>query len=317
MEVLDKGKNAVVVFGVTTDNEKGEPVVYNEFTNFIRGAGGFGGGLKNSRRKETAATMLHEAPTRKPDHIIREKTHMNQAALYRLSGDFNPLHIDPAVSTIAGFDKPILHGLCTLGYAVKHIFHAYCHDDPKMFKSVKARFVKHVFPGETLRTEMWTEKDRIIFQVYIEERNTLVISNAAVGLNLPDISIKTPKSSLFACSKFFEEIRGVMLSKSNEEREAQVKKVNAIFQLDIVNTDGEKQTWHIDLKNEHGDIGPGRPVSQPDLSISTDDKTLMEMIQGKLSGQMAFLSGKLKASGKLMLASQLDALLKEMRSSRL
>jgi 3-hydroxyacyl-CoA dehydrogenase/3a,7a,12a-trihydroxy-5b-cholest-24-enoyl-CoA hydratase len=79
---------------------------------------------------------------------MQERTTVDQAALYRLNGDFNPLHIDPSFSAILGFDKPILHGLCSFGFAVKHILEAYCDGDVSLFKGVKVRFAKPVVPGK-------------------------------------------------------------------------------------------------------------------------------------------------------------------------
>ncbi|KAH6588878.1 hypothetical protein BASA61_005790 [Batrachochytrium salamandrivorans] len=107
-------------------------------------------------------TASNDPPKRAPDHIVREKTFDDQAALYRLSGDYNPLHIDPGMSSMGGFETPILHGLPTFGISGKHIFSTYANNDATKFKSIKARFAKHVFPGETLETHMWKEGNKII-----------------------------------------------------------------------------------------------------------------------------------------------------------
>ncbi|KAF9139183.1 hypothetical protein BG015_002133 [Linnemannia schmuckeri] len=117
-----------------------------------------------------------------PDHVVTEKTCEDQAALYRLSGDWNPLHIDPEMAAVGGFEIPILHGLCSFGIAGKHIFNAYCNNDPNSFKNIKVRFAKTVNPGETLETSMWREGNKVLFQVRAIERDAIVISNAAVEL---------------------------------------------------------------------------------------------------------------------------------------
>lgn len=139
VDILDKGKGASVIMRVVSKDSKGEVVTKNEFTFYIRGMGGFGG-VKDSDRG--AATAANEPPKRPADFIVREKTSADQAALYRLSGDYNPLHIDPQMSAMGGFEVPILHGLCTYGIAGKHIFQKYGD-----YSSIKARFAGHVFPG--------------------------------------------------------------------------------------------------------------------------------------------------------------------------
>ncbi|CAO3689822.1 unnamed protein product [Rhizopus stolonifer] len=180
VEVLDKGKGASVVVGVTTVDESGEVVFENEFTLFIRGSGGFNGQKKGQDRG--AATAVNKIPNRKPDAVVTEKTSEDQAALYRLSGDYNPLHLDPEMSAIGGFDVPILHGLCSFGISGKHVLKAFGKNDPTSFKNIKARFAKHVFPGETLETSMWKEGNKVIFQTRVVERDVIAISNAAVEL---------------------------------------------------------------------------------------------------------------------------------------
>ncbi|ORX50907.1 NAD(P)-binding protein [Hesseltinella vesiculosa] len=181
IEILDKGKGASVVIGVTTKDDSGDVVFENQFTMFIRGSGGFGGPKKGADRG--AATAANQIPNRKPDAIVQEKTSEDQAALYRLSGDYNPLHIDPDMSAIGGFEVPILHGLASFGISGKHILKTFGNDDPATFKNIKVRFAKHVFPGETLETQMWKEGNKIIFQTRVVERDSIVISNAAVELN--------------------------------------------------------------------------------------------------------------------------------------
>ncbi|CEJ00812.1 Putative Hydroxysteroid dehydrogenase [Rhizopus microsporus] len=181
VEVLDKGKGASVVIGVTTVDESGEVVFENEFTLFIRGSGGFGGKQKGEDRG--AATAPNKVPNRKPDAVVTEKTNEDQAALYRLSGDYNPLHIDPEMSSIGGFDVPILHGLCSFGISGKHVLKTFGKNNPESFKNIKARFAKHVFPGETLETSMWKEGNKIIFQTRVVERDVIAITNAAVELH--------------------------------------------------------------------------------------------------------------------------------------
>ncbi|BFZ53842.1 bifunctional hydroxyacyl-CoA dehydrogenase/enoyl-CoA hydratase fox2 [Savitreella phatthalungensis] len=176
IEVLDKGKAASVIIETETKDESGEVLFLNQSTIFIRGSGGFGGQSKGKDRG--AATAANKVPSRKPDAVVDEKTSEDQAALYRLSGDYNPLHIDPAFAKVGKFPRPILHGLCFFGYSGKHIYNTY-----GAFKNIKVRFSGSVYPGETLRTEMWKEDGgRIVFQTKVVERDAVVISAAAAEL---------------------------------------------------------------------------------------------------------------------------------------
>jgi multifunctional beta-oxidation protein len=176
VEVVDKGAAGIVVTGtVTKDANTGEDVFYNESTVFIRGSGGFGGPNKGGNRG--AATAVHKPPPRAPDAVVEEKTTEEQAALYRLSGDRNPLHIDPEFSKVGGFKVPILHGLCFFGFSAKHVLQNY-----GAFKNIKVRFAGTVLPGQTLRTEMWKEGNRVIFQTKVVETGKLAIAGAGAEL---------------------------------------------------------------------------------------------------------------------------------------
>ena len=177
VEVVDKGKSAIVVTGSVTKNaETGKDVFYNESSIFIRGSGGFGGPGKGSNRN--AATAVHQPPQRAPDAVIEEATTTDQAALYRLNGDRNPLHIDPEFSSAGGFKDPILHGLCFFGISGKHVYQTY-----GAFKNIKVRFAGTVIPGQRLRTEMWKEGNRVIFQTKVVETGKLCIAGAGAELD--------------------------------------------------------------------------------------------------------------------------------------
>lgn len=176
LEVVDKGNAALVRRGSTSvDAGSGRPVFYNESVSFIRGAGGFGG--QKTPGDRGAATALNNPPSRRPDKIVEEKTSEDLAALYRLLGDRNPLHIDPKFSAAGGFKVPILHGLATFGITGKHVYQAY-----GPFKSIKVRFSGTVLPGETIVTEMWKEGGKVIYRAKVKESGKSCISNAAVEL---------------------------------------------------------------------------------------------------------------------------------------
>lgn len=175
IEVVDKGNAALVRRGATTVDSNGKEVFYNENVAFIRKAGGFGGQNKPSDRG--AATALNNPPSRSPDKIVEEKTSDDLAALYRLMGDRNPLHIDPKFSAVGGFDIPILHGLATFGISGKHVFQSF-----GPFKNIKVRFSGTVLPGQTIITDMWKEGNKVIYRAKVKETGKSCISNAAVEL---------------------------------------------------------------------------------------------------------------------------------------
>ncbi|KAK2739563.1 bifunctional hydroxyacyl-CoA dehydrogenase/enoyl-CoA hydratase fox2 [Myotisia sp. PD_48] len=185
IDVVDKGNAALVVIGHTTKDAKtGEDVFYNESTMFIRQAGGFNGSPKPTAARAPGATAAYNPPKRPADIVVEEKTNEDQAALYRLNGDRNPLHLDPKLSRVGGFKTPILHGLCTLGISGKHIFQKY-----GAFKNMKVRFAGVVLPGQTLKVEMWKEGNTVIFQTTVVETGKPAISGAGVEL-LADASPK-------------------------------------------------------------------------------------------------------------------------------
>lgn len=176
IDVLDKGKASVAILGtVTKDAKTGEEIFYNEFSLFLRGAGGFGGPATRSDRSDASA--VYTVPDRKPDYVTQEKTTADQAALYRLNGDRNPLHIDPEVSKAAGFDAPILHGLCTFGISGKHLTTAF-----GPIKNIKARFAGTVTPGQTVITEMWEDGNVVRFQARVGETGKLCIAGGGAKL---------------------------------------------------------------------------------------------------------------------------------------
>jgi multifunctional beta-oxidation protein len=177
IEVVDKSKAALIRRGSTTvDKITGEPICYGESVMFVRNSGNFGG--PNAVADRGAATAPNKPPGRAPDKVVVEKTSNEQAAIYRLMGDRNPLHIDPAFSKIGGFPVPILHGLCTMGISAKHVLQTY-----GPYKNIKVRFSGPVLPGQTLRTEMWLErKNKVIFETKVVETGKLAISAAAAEL---------------------------------------------------------------------------------------------------------------------------------------
>jgi acyl dehydratase len=169
--IYDKGKGALVVVVTRTADESGQPLFENEFSLFVRGEGGFGGGRGPEARQA-------EPPDRAPDFAETQATLPEQAAIYRLSGDLNPLHVEPEAARVGGFDRPILHGLCTYGFAGRALLAHACGGDPARLGSFAARFSGVVFPGDTLTTSGWQVKPGLwIVQVKTQE-DKVVLSHA-------------------------------------------------------------------------------------------------------------------------------------------
>ncbi|GFY59938.1 hypothetical protein TNIN_378221 [Trichonephila inaurata madagascariensis] len=177
LDVLDKGSGAVVIIAEDTFNEDNKLVMRTEWTIFLVGAGNFGG-----KRSTEKGKKVQPPPNRKPDAVIEERTSIDQAALYRLCGDKNPIHIDPSFAAVGGFSQPILHGLCSLGYATRHVLKQFANYDVNLFKAIMARFASPILPGHTLRTEMWKENNRIHFESMCVETGKKVISGAYIDL---------------------------------------------------------------------------------------------------------------------------------------
>uniref|UniRef100_A0A674B956 Hydroxysteroid (17-beta) dehydrogenase 4 n=1 Tax=Salmo trutta TaxID=8032 RepID=A0A674B956_SALTR len=296
-DVLDKGSGAVILLDVHTYSGK-ELVCYNQYSLFIVGAGGFGG-----KRTSDKSTVAH--PNRAPDAVMTDTTTRDQAALYRLSGDWNPLHIDPSFAAMGGFKSPILHGLCSFGFAARHVLKQYANNDASRFKSIKVRFVKPVLPGQSLQTEMWKEGNRIHIQCKVKESGAVVLSGAYVDLHA---------ASDFMCDAggLKSELVFAEIGRRIKDLGAEmVKKVNAVFGWEITKGGNTAAQWTIDLKTGAGALHKGPYSGKTDVTITVSDDDFMEVVQGKLNPQKAFFAGKLKVRGNIMLSQKLEVILKD------
>lgn len=172
--VADKGKAALITLELVTSGADGEPLFTNRAMIFARGEGGFGG--------DPGTSVTVTVPDREPDATFSSPTLVQQAHIYRLSGDKNPLHADPQFAAFAGFDRPILHGLATYGIALKAVVDGMLEGDTTRVAGYRARFSGVVFPGETIRTQAWRDGDEIVVQAATAERGETVLSNARVTL---------------------------------------------------------------------------------------------------------------------------------------
>lgn len=170
--LYDLKRMAMSVFTIEAFNESDNLVTRGEVRLLLLKDGGFGG-------PRPARSERVPLPDRAPDFETREAVSPSQALLYRLSGDHNPLHADPEFAASVGFDRPILHGLCTFGYAGRALLRGACGRDPGRLKTFRGQFSNPVFPGDTLVIRSWNEVDRVVMAVSTEERpDKLCLSNA-------------------------------------------------------------------------------------------------------------------------------------------
>ncbi|MBN9557140.1 MAG: MaoC family dehydratase N-terminal domain-containing protein [Alphaproteobacteria bacterium] len=175
---FDKGKDkgaVIVIEKVLRDKKSNDKLCTLVGTTFARGDGGFGG-------PKDGAPAPHTLPTRAPDLSHECDTRPDQAFIYALSGDRNPLHRDPNVAKMAGFPRPILHGLCTYGTACRAVISSVCKYDAQKITGFDVRFSSPVFPGETIVTEMWVDGSVVSFRSKVKERDVVVLNNGKCTL---------------------------------------------------------------------------------------------------------------------------------------
>ncbi|MCA0242702.1 MAG: MaoC family dehydratase N-terminal domain-containing protein [Proteobacteria bacterium] len=171
--VVDKGEGKGALLYLRKELREaasGELVSTVDSTYVLRGDGGCGSTMD-------AAPAPHALPERAPDQAVELATSARAALIYRLSGDYNPIHADPAMARKAGFERPILHGLCSLGVATRAVLRAACGDDPARLRSLALRFASPVYPGETLVTELWRDGEFVSFRTRVAERGVVVLNN--------------------------------------------------------------------------------------------------------------------------------------------
>ena len=165
--IWDKGSAAVLEFESESVNKAtGKPLLKTRSMLFCRGEGGWGGDRGPSEKLQY--------PDDEPTHQVTYKTREDQALTYRLSGDRNPLHSDPAFAARGGFEKPILHGLCTYGFTGRALLHSLCGGDPLRFRSMNGRFSRPVIPGDTLTVSMWANGNRALFRTTNQDGDVVI-----------------------------------------------------------------------------------------------------------------------------------------------
>lgn len=177
VDIYDRGRGALLVSEVvSTLDRTGDILFTNRSGIYLRGEGGFGG--------DPGPARSNQPPEREPEIVVESPTLPQQALLYRLaSGDRNPLHADPGFAAFAGYERPILHGLCSFGVVGKAVVDNVFGGDTERFRSLAARFSGHVFPGETIRTAVWETDEGWVVSASTVERGLPVLSNTLVEGN--------------------------------------------------------------------------------------------------------------------------------------
>lgn len=171
--IYDKGADALVVMSAELTDPEGKILARSTTTAFVRGGGGFGG--------DRGPKSDWSLPARDADRVVEQHTRIDQALLYRLSGDRNPLHSDPSLAALSGQSRPILHGLCTFGFVARAAL-TIVDQDPSRLTQIRARFVAPLMPGESLSTHFWVDGPRVLFRTYAGNRLILDQGRAKVAL---------------------------------------------------------------------------------------------------------------------------------------
>jgi len=297
IDVQDKKSGALVVTQADSYDASGRQIVRSQSATFVVRAGNFGG------KSKAAAEVIPAIPppNRKPDSSVQYKTSVDQAALYRLSGDFNPLHIDPDFAILGGQPVPILHGLCTLGFSARAVLQTYAGNDSSLFKAIKVRFTKPVIPGQTLKVDMWQNGQRIHFKTSVVETGQDVITGAYVDLKM--VVGKNLTSAALSSDAIFAAIKDRVSADP-----AKAKAINAIFAYKITSNGQVAKEWTLDLKS--AEVYEGAPKTKADTTLTVADQDMIDIALGKLNPQVAFMKGKLKITGNIMLTQKLVPLLK-------
>jgi len=214
---------------------------------------------------------------------------------------------------MVGFPKPILHGLCTYGFACRALLKHFCDNDPTKLKTLRVRFANPVIPGDTLVTEMWRDGNNIIFQTKVKSSGQVVITNALATISGGKADTRAPAAAPAAGSSvklqsaiIFDTMKTVI--KGNP---ALLAKINAVYQFNLKATDGSTVIYTVDVKNQAtAGVHKGK-ATNPDCTITMTDADYFAMATGALNPMTAFTSGKLSVEGNIMLAQKLSQLTTE------
>jgi len=308
---FDKGtKGALVVVESETIHGSSKKLFTSIITLFSRLDGGFGG-----------KSVPHETflfPDREPDLIVEDKPSPDQPLLYRLSGDIFELHVDTEFAKMAGFEKPIMHGLCTYGFACRALVASLIPGEPEKVRRLACRFVQPLYPGEPIKTLIWkTGNGEALWQTVNAKTRDIVIDRGIFEYNRG--ALKNEHTNLITKEEDAMEKKETDVGKGLSSVEAVFKKMPMAFNADAA--PGMDVTFQFSLSGEGGgdwyaEVKGGKCVveagvsSNPTSTIKMDTTDFLDMIGGRLNAIQAFMSGKLKVEGDIMKAQLIGKMFK-------
>jgi (3R)-3-hydroxyacyl-CoA dehydrogenase / 3a,7a,12a-trihydroxy-5b-cholest-24-enoyl-CoA hydratase / enoyl-CoA hydratase 2 len=329
-DVVDKGKNALVITEITSKDASGNLLASHEITGVIRGAGGLG--LAAAESSESAASAsansgpAHDASARPGVREVRETIGAAQALLYRLSGDLNPLHADPTFARSFGLGQPILHGLCTLGYAVRHVLQL-LQREAKSVKTVTVRFSETVVPGDVLVTRVWSVKDgAFAFECVASPGERTVLSRGHISFYREEEldAMKSARSKKATGSKagattlasevakalpgsgaVFRALAGYVMAHPELSQT-----VATVYDWRLTEP---ASLWMMDLKSNPPVLLSGLSASHgksAECTLEIADADFLALTSGQADPQKLFFSGKLRVTGNVMASQKLTFLQK-------
>ena len=292
-KIYDKGKDkgALVIGESDTFHSNGQKLYTSIFSLFCRLDGGFDG-------EKTPKTQF-KFPKRKPDFIVKETPLAEQPLIYRLSGDIFPLHADPEFAKASGFERPIMHGLCTHGFACRALISQLIPGEPDKARRMACRFAGTLYPGIAIKTLIWkTEDEKAVWKVINAETNDIIINNGIFEFG--DI----PKDEIGFNDRVVAVTGGGDMNPAGLfKRMPDVFKKEAAAGMDVVfqfNIKGPKGgDWIVAVKDKECDIKPGE-AQNPNCTLTMSDDNFVKLFTGVMTSMQAFSSGKLSLDGDIM-----------------
>ena len=305
----DKGKKgALIVVESETFHGNGKKLFNSTITLFSRLDGGFGG--------KSAPHQILEFPDRKPDFIVEAKPSPDQPLIYRLSGDTFELHVDPEFAKMAGFGKPIMHGLCTYGFACRALLASLTPGEPERVRRLACRFVQPLYPGEPIKTLIWKTKDgEALWQTVNANTGDIVIDRGVFEYNkgaweYEHTNLNTKEEDVMEKKEPGGGLSGVeaVFKKMPEAFNADAAPgMDVTFQFSLSGEGGGD--WYAEIKGGTCKVETGIS-SNPTSTIKMDAADFLDMIGGRLNAIQAFMSGKLKVEGDIMKAQLIGKMFK-------